>query len=167
MKNHSTTHKYLISTESLTHKYLIPNSVLNWMWKEKHCFLKSENNRQSWLPVSQRISYRTAVLVWWGPTGCPPSYLRNHFGQVYDLASCWALRSSAWGELLVPQAQSVLKQLQAFSVIGPSTWNRLPVTLHLLPQYNVSSFNKLVKLFIFDCSWIENATEYVFWRGSI
>ena len=62
----------------------------------------------------------------------------------------------------LPVSQRMLKQLQAFSVIGPSTWNGLPLTLRLLPQYNVSSFNKHVKLFIFGCSWIESTTEYVF-----
>src|SRR6218665_2105218 len=43
--------------------------------------------------------------------------------------------------------------------IGPSTWNELPFTLRLLPQNNVSSFSKLVKIFLFDRSWIESASE--------
>ena len=47
--------------------------------------------------------------------------------------------------LLVPRARSALKQRRAFSVIGPSTWNELPLTLRLLPQNNMSSFWKLLK----------------------
>src|SRR6218665_2569348 len=78
---------------------------------------------------------------------------------VQYLASRRALRSSARGELLVPLARSALKQRRAFSVIGPSTWNELPLTLRLLPQNNMSSFCKLLKTFLFDCSWTENASE--------
>ena len=64
---------------------------------------------------SQRILYRISALV-------------------SGLASRRALRSSARGELLVPRARSALKQRKAVSVIGPSTWNQLPLTLRLLPR---------------------------------
>ena len=37
-----------------------------------------------------------------------------------------------------------VKQRGAFSVIGPSTWNELPLTQRLLPRNNVSSFCKLL-----------------------
>src|SRR6218665_311835 len=86
------------------------------------------------LPVSQRISYRISALVWRSVTGCAPSYLTDLCRSVSDLASRRALRSSARGEHLVPRARSALKQRRAFSVIGPSTWNELPLTLRLLPQ---------------------------------
>src|SRR6218665_900548 len=113
-----------------------------------------------WLPVSQRILYRISALVWRSVTGCAPSYLTDLCRPVSDLASRRALRSSARGELLVPRARSALiKQRGAFSVIGPSTWNELPLTLRLLPQNNISSFCKLLKTFLFDRSWTESASE--------
>jgi len=65
------------------------------------------------------------------------------------------------GELLIPRARSALKQRRAFSVISPSTWNELPLTLRLLPQKNVSSFCRLLKTYLFDLSWKESASEYV------
>jgi len=86
-----------------------------------------------WLPVSQRILYRVSALFWRSATGCAPSYLTDLCRLVSDLASRRALRFSACGELLVPQARSALKQRRAFSVIGPSTWNELHPTLRLLP----------------------------------
>src|SRR6218665_653631 len=85
-------------------------------------------------PVSQRILYRISSLVWRSVTGCAPSYLTDLCWPVSGLASRRALRSSARGELLVPRARSALKQRRAFSVIGPYTWNELPLTLRLLPQ---------------------------------
>ena len=86
-----------------------------------------------WLPVSQRILYRVSALFWRSATGCAPSYLTDLCKLVWDLASRRALRFSACGELLVPQARSALKQRRAFSVIGPFTWNELHPTLRLLP----------------------------------
>ena len=75
-----------------------------------------------------------------------PSYLTDLCRPVSDLASRRALRSSARGELLVPRARSALKQRRDFSVIGPFTWNELPLTLRLLPQNKVYSFCKLLKI---------------------
>src|SRR6218665_209042 len=112
-----------------------------------------------WLPVSQRILHRISALVWRSVYGCSPSYLTDLCRPVSDLASRRAFRSSARGELLVPQARSAPKQHRAFSVIGPSTWNELPLTLRLLPQNNASSFCKLLKTFLFDRSWTESASE--------
>src|SRR6218665_150478 len=72
-----------------------------------------------WLLVSKRILYRVSALFWRSATGCAPSYLTDLCRPVSDLVSRRALRSSASGELLVPQARSALKQRRAFSVIGP------------------------------------------------
>ena len=111
-----------------------------------------------WLPVSQCILYRIAVLVWRCLAGCVPSYLTDLCRPVSDLASRQALRFSARGELLVPRARSALKQRRAFSVIGRSAWNELPLTLRWLPRNNVSSFCKLLKTF-FVSSWTESNSE--------
>src|SRR6218665_194862 len=112
-----------------------------------------------WLPVSQSILYRISALVWRSVTGCDPSYFTDLCRPVSDLASRRALCSSNRGELLVPRAHSALKQHRAFSVIGPSTYTALPLTLRLLPQNNMSSFCKLLKTFVFDRSWTESASE--------
>src|SRR6218665_2910267 len=76
-------------------------------------------------------------------TDCAPSYLTDLCMPVSELASRLALRS-ACGELKVPRFRSALKQRRAFSVIGPSTWNELSLTLRLLPRDNVPSFCKLL-----------------------
>jgi len=70
------------------------------------------------------------------------------FLAYFFLTSRQALRSSAHGELLVPRARSALKEHQAFSVIGPSTWNELPLTLLLQPD-----------TLLFGRSWTESASE--------
>ena len=72
-----------------------------------------------WLPISQRIFYRIAALVWRGLIGCGPSYLTDLWRSVLDLASRQVLHSSAHGELLALWTRSALKHHTAFSVIGP------------------------------------------------
>src|SRR6218665_1819473 len=45
-----------------------------------------------------------------------------------------ALRSSATGQLLVPRAKTATRQRRAFSIVGPSTWNGLPLEIRILPK---------------------------------
>src|SRR5678816_2083923 len=76
-----------------------------------------------WLPVSQRISYRVAALVWRCLLGCAPSYLSDLSRPVSDVTARRSLRSSERGELLVPRAHTSTRQRRAFSIVGPSIWN--------------------------------------------
>src|SRR6218665_514501 len=45
------------------------------------------------------------------------------------IGCCVLLRSAARGELLIPRAHLAIMQRRAFSVVGPSAWNDLPVEL--------------------------------------
>ena len=51
----------------------------------------------------------------------------------YRLVSCLpgrqALRSSVTDQLLVPRATTATRQRRAFSIVGPSTWNGLPLEM--------------------------------------
>src|SRR6218665_350071 len=80
-----------------------------------------------WLPISQWIQYRITALVSWCVIRCAPSYLRDLCCPVSVLAARRVLRSAAMGELLVPRARLAIMQRRAFSVVGPSAWNDLPV----------------------------------------
>src|SRR6218665_2765622 len=74
---------------------------------------------------------------------CPPlcpSYLRDLCCPVSDLAARRVLRSAARGELLVPRARLAIMQQRAFSVVGPSSWNDLPVELRSLLMASPSKF---------------------------
>lgn len=112
-----------------------------------------------WLPVAQRISYRIASLVSRCLLGCAPSYLCDLCRPVSDVVARRALRSSTRGELLVPRARSSLRQRRAFSVVGPSTWNGLPLELRLLYLNNLPAFHKSLKSFFFSRGWTGSAPE--------
>src|SRR6218665_1952601 len=90
--------------------------ISHYMWDVLH-----------WLPFSQRISYRIASLVWRYLSGWAPSYLRELCRPLSSLPGRRTLRSSAHGNLVVPFACSAAMQTRSFAVVGPTTWNGLPV----------------------------------------
>src|SRR6218665_2710106 len=87
-----------------------------------------------WLPFPKRISYRIASLVWRCLSGRAPSYPRELCRPLSSCASRRTLQSSALGNLVVQFARSATMKTRSFSVVGPTTWNRLPVDLRHLPN---------------------------------
>ena len=104
-----------------------------------------------WLPFPQRISYRIASLVWRCLSGWAPSYLRELCRPLSSCAGRRTLRSSALGNLVVSFARSVTMQTRSFSVVGPTTWNGLPVDLRSSSRSNGawSQFHHLLKTVLF------------------
>src|SRR6218665_176229 len=101
-----------------------------------------------WLPFPQRIyiSYRIASLVWRCLSGWAPSYLHELCRPLSSCAGRHRLRSSAQGNLVVPFTRSATMQTGSFSVVGPATWNGLPVDLRYLqmvPVLNSTTFSRL------------------------
>jgi len=80
-----------------------------------------------WLPVRQRISYKTAVLVWKCLHDAAPRYLADLCVLAHSVRGRQQLRSTASGTLLVPRARTATGQRN-----GPRTWNSLPADLRTL-----------------------------------
>jgi len=87
-----------------------------------------------WLPSEQQISWRLDVLVWRCILGLAPAYLRELCCPVLNARGSRSFRSSEQGLLLVAFAKTSTVQNCAFSVVGPSTWNGLPLELRLFPR---------------------------------
>src|ERR1043165_2332653 len=109
--------------------------------------------------LSQRISYRTAAVVSRCVLGCAPSYLRDLCRPVSDVVARRALRSTTRGELIVPRARLAIKQRRAFSVVGPSIWNDLPLKLRSLLVSHPAGFYKSLQSFFFSRGWAGSASE--------
>src|SRR6218665_1370859 len=94
------------------------------------------------------------VLVWLGALlyarALPPSLL---------MCSRRTLRLSAHGNLVVPFARSAAMQTRSCSVVGPKTWNGLPVDLRHLPNCACSQFHHLLKTVLFRLAWVGSASE--------
>ena len=79
-----------------------------------------------WLRVPERLTFKMAVLSYRALHGLAPSYLVNNIRRVSDAAARSRLRSSITTDLLVPRHRLSIGTC-AFSVVGPVTWNSLPL----------------------------------------
>ena len=113
-----------------------------------------------WLPAAlQRISYRVAVLVWRCLLGSASAYLWELCSPVSGVSGRRDLHSSVSGQLLVPRAAVSTRQRRAFSIVGSSTWNGLPLEIRLLPKNNESAFCRLLKTDLYRRGWAGGASE--------
>ena len=98
---------------------------------------------QHWLPVCQRIIYKTAVLVW----KClhDAAYSADLAHSVHGHQQ---LRSKASGTLLVPRTRTTTGQC-SFVVNGPRTWNSLPADPRT-PDTSLCSFKRHLKAHLFQ-----------------
>src|SRR6218665_1889704 len=115
-------------------------------------------NTLHWLPIAQRICYRIAVLGWRCLLGGAPGYLCELCRPVSGLPGRRALRSSVTGQLLVPRAKTATRQRRAFSIVGLSTWNGLPLEIRILPKNNESAFCRLFKTDLYCRGWAGGAS---------
>src|SRR6218665_3589007 len=98
-----------------------------------------------WLPLQQRIMFRIGAMVWGCILGLAPAYLRNLCHPTPGTRGCCSLRSSEQRLLFVPFARTTTTQARAFSVVGPSVWNGLPLSQRLLPRILSDTFYSSLK----------------------
>src|SRR6218665_1478644 len=97
-------------------------------------------NHGRWLLSEQRIS----ALVWHSHLGLAPAYLSELCCPILCVIDSRSLRSTEQDLLRIPFARTSIRQNRAFSVVGPSTWNGLPLELRLLPRaLSLSFFSRL------------------------
>ena len=103
--------------------------------------------RLHWLPISLRIKHKVLTIVFKCLRGDAPDYLKDLL-QI-DTNRRAGLRSASEGtKLLVPRTKRKTFAARAFSVMGPTWWNELP--LHVKDSPNVDCFKRNLKTFLFD-----------------
>jgi len=103
-----------------------------------------------WLPIQQRIQFKTLSLMRNCLTGMAPSYLRSACTLVSSLPARASLRSSAHGLLIVPRMRSATAQSKCFAYAGPSAWNSLPLSFRLeLLALSPFQFRRRLKTLLF------------------
>ena len=113
-----------------------------------------------WLHAEQRISYRIASFVWCSLLGFAPVYLCELCCPPLSAMSSRSLRSFQQGLLLVPFARTSTKQIRAFYVVGPSTWNGLPSKLRIFNRTTSPAFFSHLKTALFNRAGVESASEW-------
>jgi len=102
-----------------------------------------------WLPVRQRIKFKTAVLVYKCLHGMAPPYLTSYCTPVSAQTGRSNLRSATTGQLVVPRTRTVYGS-RSFAVHGPVVWNSLPAELRS-PDMTLGVFRKQLKTHLFNC----------------
>src|SRR5688572_5665448 len=97
------------------------------------------------LPLPQRISFRVSAFIWHSLIGTAPAYLQELCRSISAIIGRQPLRSAVRGDLSVPFARTSTMQHRAFSVVGPSIWNGLPLELRLLPRNSSPAFYTSLK----------------------
>jgi len=99
-----------------------------------------------WLPIRQRILFKTAVLVHKCRHGMAPSYLSTYCMPTSSHDGRCHLRSAASGQLSVPRTKTDYGD-HSFAVSGPTVWNSLPAALRL-EDMSLSVFRTRLKTFL-------------------
>ena len=97
-----------------------------------------------WLPVEQRILFKTLVLTFKSLNGKGPAYLQELLQPYIPKRS---LRSEAANLLIVPKTRYVKTQKRAFGIRAPMEWNKLPDELK--NKSSVESFKRALKTHLF------------------
>jgi len=104
--------------------------------------------RLHWLPVRQRIAFKTAVLVWKALHGAALLYLSDFCVPVDTVSGRQHLRSATAGVPMVPRARTTTGQ-RSFAVNGPTVWNSLPAALRA-PDRSLAGFKDHLKTYLFE-----------------
>ena len=102
-----------------------------------------------WLPVSQRITFKIALMTYDIIHGQSPAYFRDVCVSVDSVAARARLRSANRGDMIVPRTQTVRYGLRSFRVSAPRTWNTLPPTLRDI-NVNRELFKSSLKSWLFE-----------------
>jgi len=78
-----------------------------------------------WLRVSDRITFRLAVLTYWCLHGSAPEYLTSLWQCVSDVHTRQRLRSASSSDLMVPRTILSTIGERSFLLAAASTWNAL------------------------------------------
>jgi hypothetical protein len=98
-----------------------------------------------WLPVQERVKFKTLVFVYKALNNMAPQYLQELLSRHSPPRQ---LRSSDQNLLTVPHTRSSLVQNRAFSVAGPRLWNELPCAIRSSPSLTV--FKSKLKTHLFS-----------------
>jgi hypothetical protein len=100
-----------------------------------------------WLPIKARVQYKLLVLVFKSMNGLAPIYLQKLLTPK-NMITNRRTRSYLENNLLsIPFTKKKTYADRAFSVAGPTEWNKLPAHLRDLPD--ISSFKRNLKTHFF------------------
>jgi len=101
-----------------------------------------------WLPVPQRIQFKSAALTFDCVGGTGPVYFSSIACTVADNSGRPGLRAAERGDLFVPRTRSTRLGRRSFFIAAPVVWNSLPLHLRS-PSISRSQFRAGLKAHLF------------------
>ena len=99
-----------------------------------------------WLPIKARITYKICLMMFNINSGSSPRYMSSLVTPCNQIQSRTNLWSSTKGDYVIQRTTRTLGR-RAFSVAGPSEWNKLPIIVREAPS--TSSFKSRLKTYLF------------------
>ena len=99
-----------------------------------------------WLPISERINYKIAVLTYKSIHKLAPDYLTAMCIRATDNIALSRNRSATNGDLIPPSFKTVTYGKRSFYYSAPAVWNHIPVTMR---QLTLNVFCKELKTLLF------------------
>ena len=98
-----------------------------------------------WLPIKQRINFKTLLLTFKALNDSAPSYIKELLKQYNPSRT---LRSSDGLLLTVPKSVHRITGDRSFSYSAPKLWNNLPIEIRRITE--LSSFKSAIKGLLFN-----------------
>ena len=102
-----------------------------------------------WLPVEQRIKFKTALLVYKALNGMSPSYIKE---LVVPYTPARRLRSCDKSLLKIPKSRTSSFGDRMFGAAGPRLWNSLPDNIRL-NNSSIDDFKRSLKTYLFKLAF--------------
>ena len=103
-------------------------------------------NQLHWLPVGERIMYKTLLYVYKSVEGLSPQYVQDCLIVKRHAEGAMRTRPSGSTNFVVPVSKKCAGD-RAFSVIAPRLWNILPVSIKNATSQQ--SFKSMLKDYLF------------------
>jgi len=138
-----------VSSQLLQKLQVIQNAAARLITGARRCDHMTPVLRDlHWLPIRQRITFKTAVLAYKCQHGMAPQYLQTYCQPMSARSGRRHLRSAQTGQLCVPRTRTKFGD-RSFAVQGPRVWNSLPAELRD-PDIAMDTFRNRLKTFLFD-----------------
>ena len=99
-----------------------------------------------WLPVQQRIKFKTLLIVFKALDNLAPEYIQDLL--VRKINSVRSLRSNNQNLLVVPRSRTTKYADRNFKCAAPVLWNSLPAEIRDCDK--VETFKRLLKTYLFE-----------------
>ena len=89
-------------------------------------------DEQHWLPISQRVNYKVALLVYKGLHGTGPAYPTDYCTALTVADRHHQLRSVTRGDIILLRTKTKRIDLRSFHSSDPAVWNSLPMYIRVV-----------------------------------